>query len=309
MAKTPSASGKRSFAEFLKAAPSLDDAATDDSVELTGLISRTGEGRFAITTPDGQTLDLPVDAVRDFREHDATGASAAATVRVGRDALGGAVIHPKKPVLKDGIKDVIKDVIWDGKHLHKDPILDPPKPLPKDVHKDPLGDPPKPIYDPPKHLPKDVHKDPWSDPLKHVNDPIIDPGQAVDPASPFVIATAHQAPQHLLSLQTGAPAAGFGPAPQPKPLTDTVKESHADTQKEIIVDTQKEVATDTRKEVTYDTQKEIIHDTYKELIHDTRKELIVDTQKEIIETVVEGGGTTVEQGGNPGQIYTQPGFV
>ena len=47
--------GGRSFKDFLAAAPSLDDAASDDSVELSGLVSRTTDGKFAISTQEGQT--------------------------------------------------------------------------------------------------------------------------------------------------------------------------------------------------------------------------------------------------------------
>jgi len=300
MARKPE-SGGRSFAEFLKSAPSLDEAASDDSVELTGLVSRTADGRFAITTDGGQTYELDVEAVSDFREEQAAGAAAAATIRISRDVLSKAVLRPIKPMIKDLIKDPIKDIIHDGKNMITDPIVD-HKSLIKDVHKDPLSDPPKSLHkDPawdPKHPTKDIHKDPLQDPITQVqelakgpSDPIgVDPGfdPRVNPQAPFVMATPHQAPQHLLSMQ-----AGVGAMPQPK-----------------RIETLKEPITDTHKESIFDTLKEVSHDTQKEMIYDTRKELILDTYKEMVwDTLVEGGPNTLQEGVfDPGQVVTQPGF-
>src|SRR5580765_1028543 len=110
MARKPEG-GSRSFQEFLKSAPSLDEAASDDSIELTGLVSRTTEGRFAITAHGGQTYELDVEAVQDFREEEADGAKAVATIRISRDILAKAVVRPLKPAIKDLIKDPIKDII------------------------------------------------------------------------------------------------------------------------------------------------------------------------------------------------------
>ncbi len=311
--------GGRSFKDFLAAAPSLDDAASDDSVELSGLVSRTSDGRFAISTHEGQTYELDVDAVREFREIE--GAASAASIRVGRDVLEKAVIHPIKPLRKDLIKDIIKDiikdpikeVIWDHKSPHKDPIKDPITDTPrnKDIHKDPLSD---------------VVTTPANDQVgTGFADVAVDPGgigPVVNPAfggggggAPFVMATPHQAPQHLLSLQAGVQAA-------PAAATATLAQAdlhpkRIETLKEPLTDTHKELVIDTLKEVQHDTLKEVQHDTQKELIFDTHKELIIDTQKEIWETLVEGGpNTTVEtaaegnpgfpgQGGFPGQ----PGFL
>lgn len=315
--------GKKRFAEFLRNAPTLEDAAADDSVELTGLVSRTTDGRFAITTDAGQTYELDVDAVREFREVEAPGAASAAAIRVGRDLLTEAALRPSKPTIKDLIKDPIKDIIHDGKHMITDPIVDQKSPI-KDVHKDPLTDPPKPVAkDPPfdpKHPFKDVHKDPLTDPNTFVpeglgtgaadpigQDPRIDP--TVNPAAPFVMATPHQAPQHLLAMQVGAPAAAaltqFGQdQTQKEMVVDSVKEPISDTQKELIRDTFKEMIRDTHKEMVIDTQKELIADTHKELIRDTAKEMIWDT-------MIEQGPNTLQEGTfDPGQFgqFGQPGF-
>ena len=309
--------GGRSFKDFLAAAPSLDDAASDDSIELSGLVSRTTDGRFAISTHEGQTYELDVAAVREFREIE--GAASAAAIRVSRDVLEKAVIHPIKPVRKDIIKDVIKDIIkdpvkevvWDNKNPHKDPIKDP-------------------ITDTPRN--KDVHKDPLSDPVTLFGpdqlgtgpgDPIVDPGgpggPVINPAfggggggggggSPFVMATPHQAPQHLLSLQAGMQA---GPAAQGATLAAAdLHPKRIETLKEPLTDTQKEVVWDTLKEVQHDTQKELIADTHKELVIDTHKELVWDTWIEggpntTVETAAEGNPGFPGQGGFPGQ----PGFL
>jgi hypothetical protein len=292
--------GGRSFKDFLAAAPSLDDAASDDSVELTGLVSRTTDGRFAISTHEGQTYELDVDAVLEFREVE--GLASAAAIRVGRDVLEKAVLRPVKPlrkdVIKDVIKDIIKDVAHDGKHLITDPLVDKQPPLDKHPPLDTFHG-------------KDLHKDPLTDPVTYIQeqigtgpgDALVDPGdfgQVVNPAvnaaagAPFVMATPHQAPAHLLSLQAGVQA-----APTATAMTlATIDQLH----KRI----------DTLKEVNHDTQKELIYDTRKELIPETHKELIIDTQKEIYETLVEGGPWTTVEGnpGFPGQGFPgQPGFL
>lgn len=328
------------FAEFLARAPALDEAANDDAVELSGMVSRTTDGRFAISASDGQTYELDVDAVRDFTPID--GPHPAATIRIGRDVLEKAVIHPIKPVRKDMIKDVIKDIITDpladianGKQLFTDPALDT-----KQVHKDLQDDGPykdftsetvraKDLYKDPvsdKPLHKDIHKDPLSDPVTFIQEKIgtgvadvggFDPGQgpvinpqvnAAAAAAPFVMATPHQAPQHLLQLQAGAPAA------QAQTLAATdLHPKRIETLKEPITDTHKEGIYDTLKEVQHDTVKEQIPETHKELIVDTHKELIIDTHKEVWETLIEGGPFTAVEGnqGFPGQggFPGQPGFL
>jgi hypothetical protein len=327
------------FADFLAKAPTLDEAASDDSVELSGLVSRTTEGRFAISTSEGQTYELDVDAVRDFTPLE--GSHPAATIRIGKDVLEKAVIHQLKPIRKDMIKDIIKDIITDpladiahGKHLFTDPALDtkqvhkdlwdegPVKDFTsetaraKDLYKDPIGDTPR---------NKDIHKDPLSDPVTFVQEQIgtgfadvggVDPGQgpvinpavnAAAAAAPFVMATPHQAPQHLLQLQAGIPAQA-----QTLAATD-LHPKRIETLKEPITDTHKEGIYDTLKEVQHDTVKEQIPETHKELIVDTHKELIIDTQKEVWETLVEGGPFTQVEGnqGFPGQggFPGQPGFL
>ncbi len=305
---------KTSFADFVANAPSLEDAARDDSVELTGLVSRTSDGNFAITTHAGQTYELPIEAVRDFTPHDEAGA-AAATVRVDREAIAAASLRPIKPLSKDIITDPIvdriKQIIHDGKNLITDPLVD------KNPHADTIPF-------------KDVHKDPLHDPVtivqeqagKIAGDPIGDPTQGgVNPAAaaaaPFVMATPHQAPMHLLQLQ-GLAAPGQQATTGAADLAMTINGEHPTTalaldvysKKEVTADTAKEVTWDTLKEPPLDTHKEAVADTHKEPPFDTQKELVADTHKEppfdtlkelAADTWVEQtGGYTVQEGvGHP----------
>jgi hypothetical protein len=300
--------GNREFREFLRAAPSLDDASSGAHTELTGLVSRTGEaGKFAITTGDGKTYELEVGAVQKFRTDAGSGLTPVATIQVASEVLKNATLRTVKPIIKDMIKDPIKDVIHDGtlhgKDIHTDPIVD--KPIHKDIHTDPLAD--KHLHTDPlvdKHPLKDIHKDPLQDPINTgfadlattgAGDPVNIPdpaGQVTNPAvaagfaaqaggvTPFVMATPHQAPQHLVAMQAGMPqTAALGAAAQLKPL-------HYDTAKEVA---------------WAETIKEPIRDTLKELIHDTRKELIFET---VYEPIYDP--TQVQQ---PGPMFGMPGFM
>lgn len=289
MASSRDGDGK-AFADYLKDAPSLEEASAGATTELTGLISRAGEGRFAITTTEGKTYELEVAAVRRFQPLEGQGLAKAATVEIASEALKAAAIRQIKPLIKDIRKDPIKDIIHD-KPVYKDVIYD-GKHLPKDIIKDPIQD-------------KPVHKDPIYDPVNTgladtigpntaAEGPVPDPWTQIDPSlgrgglTPFVMATPHQAPAHLLAMQAGAPA-NAALAPQLKPL-----------------------ATDphTLKEVAWgETVKEAIRDTLKEMIRDTSKEMVWDTW-------VEGGPyTLVENGGfDPGVVaqpvnYGMPGFM
>lgn len=309
----------KEFLEFLKTAPALEDAASGKTSELSGVISRTTDGRFAITTGEGQTYELEVAAVRRFRLAEGPGLTPVATIEVDSEVLKNATIRPLKPVIKDLIKDPIKEVIYDGtlhaKDLRTDPLVD--KQFPKDLHTDPPIDTPtiKDIRTDPavdKPVIKDIHKDPVRDPLDPgFKNPLRDPldtgipdiagtgpadvggipdptGQVTNPAAqfagagmagltPFVMATPHHAPQHLVAMQAGLQPAVAGQA-QLKPF-----------------------ALDTLKEVAWaETIKEPIRDTYKELARDTYKELVWDTW-------VEGGPYTVVEGTfDPGQGVIQP---
>src|SRR5574338_117957 len=307
--------GNKEFLAFLTEAPSLDEASSGATTELTGLVSRVAEGRFAITIDDGRTYELDAAAVQRFRVVGTSGVTPVVAIRIVSDVLKDAALRPIKPLIKDVIKDPIKDIIHDGtlhaKDLRTDPIVD--KNPPKDLHTDPLADTPaaKDIHTDPaldKPLFKDLRKDPLQDPVKPgiadvagtgAADPLggFDPtGQVVSPAAaagfggvaglqqatmmPFVMATPHHGPQHLLQLQAGVPQAAAlgGVQQQLKPFA-------------------------------YDTIKELAWgETIKEPVFDTRKELIVDTRKELVwDTWIEGGPYTVAEGiFDPGQVVTQP---
>lgn len=311
---TPSEGGNKEFLAFLREAPSLDDASSGATTELTGVVTRAGEGRFAMTTGDGRTIELDPAAVKRFRVVGSAGLSSVVSIQVAADALKDAIQRPIKPLVKDLIKDPIKDIVHDGtlagKDIHTDPLVD--KALPKDLHTDPIADKPptKDLHTDPavdKPLFKDLHKDPLQDP---VNTGIADvagtgipdvagtgpadqggfdpSGQTVNPAAaasaagmmPFVMATPHHAPDHLVQMQLGGAQAALAGGGRLKPF-----------------------ATDTIKEVAWgETVKEPVFDTRKELAFDTRKEMIWDTW-------VEGGPYTIAEGTfDPGQVVTQPGL-
>jgi hypothetical protein len=285
---TSKSSGNAEFMKFLSDAPTLDEASTQETTELTGVVSRTTDGKFAITTPDGQTYELDASAVQQFRPEEGRGFAKVATIQVTNDGLKAAVVRPIKPVFKDLPKDPIKEIINEGKHPPFDTLA-------KDVGTDPVVDHKRLVTDPNvdtahfKDLPKDpltdpgggtawfkdVHKDPLTDPIgtarfKDVNtDPAIDHvkdlsqegippdpiGPVVNPAAggltPFAIATQHHAPPQLLAMQMGgAQMAGFPGAQHYKPV-----------QLEKYPWAEKVPWRDTRKEIIWDpTFKEIIHD-------------------------------------------------
>jgi hypothetical protein len=157
---TANQNGNKEFLEFLRSAPSLEDASAGATTELTGLVSRTTDGRFAITTGDGQTFEMEVGAVQRFRPVEGGGFSPIATILVSSEALKNATLRPLKPIIKEIAKDPIKDIIHDGTHTYfskdiaTDPIAD--KHLPKDIRTDPIQD---------KHPFKDIRKDPLQDPI------------------------------------------------------------------------------------------------------------------------------------------------
>jgi hypothetical protein len=280
----------KAFAEYLRKVPTLDEASSGKTVTLTGVVFRSGEGRFAITCQDGQTLELEAEAVQRFKVVEGTGLVSVLQLEVQAEKLSAAAIKAVKPVVKDLHKDPIKDVHHDTLHakdLHKDPITD--KVMPKDLmHKEIASDPST----------KEVATDGAFDPIgpgTGVADTLaegpgsFDPGQVVNPAmraglAPFVMATPHQAPAHLIGLQAGAAAATLAAQDLKAVAQDTVKELHYETMKEPL----------------HDTRKEMVQDTYKEMVHDTYKELVM-------ETWVEGSPYTAQEGTfEPGGMTTQP---
>ena len=267
------ATGKRDnnqeFLDFLKSAPTLDEANAEDLTEISGIVSRTDDGKFAITTGEGHTYELETGAVRPFRAMEGSSFQKMATIQVVSEALKNATLRPIKPVFKDVTKDPIKDIILDGKHPPFDKHPSSETLTFKDVHTDPLADQKNMITDPivDKRPWKDIHKDPIIDPPKRLVDegtgpadvPIPDPtgpfGHPVGP-TPFAMATPHHAPQHLLAMQAGAQPPPFPGGPSPKPLWEkhpwSEKIPWRDTVKETIFDTHKEMIMDTRKELIWD---------------------------------------------------------
>src|SRR3954451_3400991 len=114
---TGKTTGNSEFLEFLRGAPTLDEATSEEMAELTGIVSRTEDGKFAITTSEGQTYELEAAAVQRFRAVEAPGFHKIATIQISSEALKAATLRPMKPLFKEMIKDPIKDVIGDGGKL------------------------------------------------------------------------------------------------------------------------------------------------------------------------------------------------
>lgn len=298
--------GNSEFLEFLKGAPTLDEAASQETTELTGVVSRTEDGKFAITTAHGQTYEMDAAAVQQFRAVEGHGFSKIATIQITNEALKAAVLRQIKPVFKDMIKDPIKEVIGDGgklppidkfpphdkqppidtlaiKDIHTDPAADK---FPhtetiafKDVHKDPLSDPTgghKPFITDPiidKAPLKDIRKDPLSDPIK----PVFDP-QGTGPADVV---------QTNPIDQVVNPAAAMAGGPMPFAIATPHHASAEALAMQMGAPTAGYGGGQNYKPLPWekhpwgekipwaDTRKEMI----KEPIHDTRKELIGDPKR------------------------------
>ena len=296
--------GNTEFVSFLKNCKTVEEVSSGKYVIVRGTVFRSGDVGFALTTADGQMIELDASAVDNFKVVAGGGTHPEVELSVQADALKNAKSLPFKPVFKD---------------IHTDPITN--KVTHKDIHTDPISDQTLFVLDH-KHVPKDHITDPLVDPIgTGAFDPIggtaaetlieggFDPGQVVtnpvDPQgvglaqgmTPFVMATPHHAPSQMVNMQLAAAQQRVG-VPGAAPL----KPLQTDTLKEISFD-------HTFKEIAHDTQKELVFDTLKEAMFDTHKELIFDTRKEVIETLVEGGGTIQEGGGQiPGGFPGMPGF-
>lgn len=321
----PFEGGGKEFQAFLKSMPTIDEAASEDSVTVSGLAFRSTEGKFALTTGEGQTYDLDLAAVQRFKVVDSSGLTPVITVQLARDAFNKATLRPIKPIIKDVIKDVIKDIIHDHKlpwkDVIKDPIRDTLKELPKDPIRDTFKEVPKdPIRDTFKEIPKDPIRDTWWETNKQ---PFADP---IDPTGTGIADTAVEQPG---AFDPGGavvnPAAGFGQdlgamaamggdmtpfiMATPHQAPDFLVSQQMGAQPGMAAQ-----AAPSLKPVAYDTVKEIQYETLyqfdrpKHFIADTRKEMIFDTRKEMIwDTWVEQGPFTRQEATfDPGNIVTQP---
>jgi hypothetical protein len=221
MANSPNAGGeKRPFAEIVRQAPRHEGG----TVSLTGRVCQSDkEGHFVLDLGGGQTLELPVQAVRDYHLQDEG---------VVRLDLKAHELERFKPVVQDlqhkqiwqeyqtlHVLDALNTGVWDAKVGHSDLLNDPT-------------------------IPQGPGQGP--DPTR------FGPG-AAGGATPFTLATAHHAPQNALAMQMLSGQVGQATLKEATqdvrttPITDltTVKESVHDTLKEItkdpIFDTVKEV--------------------------------------------------------------------
>lgn len=321
------------FAEFLKDVPSASEAGAEESIPLTGVVTRSDkEGMFVLTTQDGQALEMNADDVNNYEVLQETGPQRLVRVDISAKALasaGGALA---------GIRTLVTDYIT-RKELIKDPIKDPPYDTLKELIKDPLR--------------KEIAKDPINDPLTRVEN-VFDPNPEIDPAmeagaTPFIMATPHHASQAAIGLQPGG--VSYKPVFTDPTRKELIKDPIFETLKEVIRDPITWVENiGTIQEQTFDpglgnvvnpaavaggaaaqpqaamaargmlptqpfkpvisdpiTRKEFIYDTYKESIKDP----IWDTRKEVFETLVEGGGTIQEGIGefDPGAVWNLPGMM
>lgn len=296
--------GKKEFAAFLKGRPTWDEANSGRLTVVTGQVFQCGDGKVAVTTADGQTLEIEAAAVEQFKVVDSSDIHPVVQLHVLADSLAKAAVKTVKPIFKELSKDVIKDVVQDGtargKDIATDPITD-HKPVFADSGKELIKDPVK-----------EVATDGVLDPIgTGIADTLIegiggtgvaetaaegiggfDPGgPVVNPAvgaarmaagqagmMPFVMATPHHAAAHLVAQQTGA---------QPTALGATAGAGL------------KPFASDTTKELALETIKEPVLDTRKEMVWDTRKEMVWDTW-------VETGGTWQEGYVDPGSVVNPP---
>ncbi len=58
--------GNGDFRAFLKSAPTLEDASSQESTIISGLVFQAEGERFAITTADGQTYESPIGRDGEF---------------------------------------------------------------------------------------------------------------------------------------------------------------------------------------------------------------------------------------------------
>ncbi len=292
----------KSFADYVKEAPSVTEAARQ-TVMLVGTVMRSEkEGMFVLATPDGQTLELNVDVVNDYKPVPESG-QRMVQLEIYANRLPDDVLTRTLPAidrlttLKEAPFDTIKETGTD--HITDQTIKEGPWDTLKEGSWDTL---------------KEMGKDPIYDTLKEVvGDPNtlveqigtavenigagIPGGELVNPAMaggavPFVMATPHHAATAPMMMQ--AMAGGQGLMKQPAidgggqawgPIT--IKESYKDP----IADTLKE--------------------SYKDPIRDTLKELISDpnTWVEGIGTIAEGVGQLPGGGVLNPPIWNLPGLM
>jgi hypothetical protein len=319
--------GNGDFRAFLKSAPTLEDASSQESTIISGLVFQAEGERFAITTADGQTYELEVGAVERFKVMESQGFTPIVTLQLSREALSRATLRPIKPIIKDLHKDIIKEVVHDEnklpwKDIIKDPIRDTYKEVPKDpiqdtykeVSKDPIRDTYKEVR---KDLTKDIRKDPIFDPAGTLVWDQIDPGGTgiADTAAENI--GQWDPSQGVVNPAAGMAGAGFGQGDM-TPFIMATQHQAPDYMVGQQMGAQpgmqaafggggqfKPFAQDTIKEIQYETV--YAFDRQKHFPADTRKEIIFDTRKEMIwDTWIEQGPYTLQETTfDPGTV-TQP---
>ncbi len=172
----PNQGGQKPFAEFLREAPKHHV----ETVSLTGQVSQSEkEGHFVLDLGGGQTVELPTAAVRSYK---APESGRQVQLELDRKSVETTL----KPILSD---QVAKPVWTDPKHVWADP-----KPVWYDHHTPWIFDL------------KHPHKDPILDPivLNPQFPPGPDPTQLTQFAGgavPFTLAAGHQAPQNAVAMQ------------------------------------------------------------------------------------------------------------
>jgi hypothetical protein len=289
----------KTFLDFLKSAPAAKDALGGKTAVVSGTVYRgDADDKFVLTTSDGQTTEVPVEAVQRFKIVDQTGLNALVQLEINTGSLGHSA-YTLKELIKDPTfdtrKELAKDPIWDTrKELAKDPVWDTYKEVVKEPIKEPIWDPPGTLWgDPPGGTLQEGID--WGDPSQGVVNPAVGVGQQFGQQytqqgmqqgmpqqggmMPFIMATPHHASQAAIQMQQNPHIATTYVADHVIP-----KPAFSDHFQDPI--------------------------TRKELLWDTGKEPIMDPQ-----TRWEGGGghTQQEGVGNPGQfdqpVWNLPGMM
>jgi len=151
---------RKSFAEFVKEAPTAAEATGRRTVALTGAVMRSErEGAFLLALPSGQTIELPMDAVEDYNvvqegaqqrivQLQVNAERLAATQPLGQSPFVTATPHqaPQAALeLQGHLKPIVSDIrttyvadMYTFKEMTTDPLAD--QFTRKEITTDPLND-------------------------------------------------------------------------------------------------------------------------------------------------------------------------
>ena len=156
---------QKSFAEFVREAPTSAEATGRRTVSLTGMVMRSErEDAFLLALPTGQTVELPMDAVEAYNVVQEGAQQRVVQLQVNAERLAAAQPGGQSPFvtatphqapqaalnLQGQIKRIISDIVTSYiadrhtfKEMNTDPLSDQitRKELIKESIKDAIGDP------------------------------------------------------------------------------------------------------------------------------------------------------------------------